>query len=127
MLRLAIARDLKHLMLFLKPQNLVLKLPGFGWNVWQWYQPRIRSNFLTASRLRESLHWPLNLLKNLAANVDGDVTVQYTDTNAHFTLGDATLVCRLIDGKYPNYEAVIPKENPNKLVINRTQFLNGGI
>ena len=34
------------------------------------------------------------------------------------------LICRLIDGKYPNYEAVIPKENPNKLVIDRTQLLN---
>jgi DNA polymerase-3 subunit beta len=31
-------------------------------------------------------------------------------------------MCRLIDGKYPNYEAVIPKENPNKLMIDRSQF-----
>ena len=34
------------------------------------------------------------------------------------------MICRLIDGKYPNYEAVIPKENPNKLTIERNQFLN---
>ena len=34
------------------------------------------------------------------------------------------LICRLIDGKYPNYEAVIPKENPNKLSIDRNLFLN---
>jgi DNA polymerase-3 subunit beta len=34
------------------------------------------------------------------------------------------LVCRLIDGKYPNYEAVIPKENPNVLTINRNLFLS---
>ena len=34
------------------------------------------------------------------------------------------LVCRLIDGKYPNYEAVIPKENPNKLTVDRSSFLN---
>src|SRR5690606_10767443 len=33
-------------------------------------------------------------------------------------------ICRLIDGKYPNYEAVIPKENPNKLIISRLQFLS---
>jgi DNA polymerase-3 subunit beta len=32
-------------------------------------------------------------------------------------------VCRLIDGKYPNYEAVIPKQNPNKLTVDRTSFL----
>ena len=34
------------------------------------------------------------------------------------------LICRLIDGKYPNYEAVIPKENPNVLTIDRLQFLS---
>jgi DNA polymerase-3 subunit beta len=34
------------------------------------------------------------------------------------------LVCRLIDGKYPNYEAVIPKENPNVLTIDRAQLLS---
>jgi DNA polymerase-3 subunit beta len=34
------------------------------------------------------------------------------------------LICRLIDGKYPNYEAVIPKENPNVLRIDRLQFLS---
>ena len=41
-----------------------------------------------------------------------------------FSFASYMLVCRLIDGKYPNYEAVIPKENPNKLHIDRTQFLN---
>ena len=34
------------------------------------------------------------------------------------------LTCRLIDGKYPNYEAVIPKENPNRLIMNRTELLS---
>ena len=34
------------------------------------------------------------------------------------------LICRLIDGKYPNYEAVIPKENPNKLTVDRASFQN---
>ena len=34
------------------------------------------------------------------------------------------LTCRLIDGKYPNYEAVIPKVNPNVLTVDRISFLN---
>ena len=38
--------------------------------------------------------------------------------------GNSHLSCRLIDGKYPNYEAVIPKENPNEMIINRMNFLN---
>ncbi len=67
---------------------------------------------------------PLNLLKNIMANVSGEVTISYTDTNSMFTFGDTTLVCRLIDGKYPNYNAVIPTQNPNKLTISRTAFLS---
>jgi len=38
--------------------------------------------------------------------------------------GDITIVCRLIEGKYPNYEAVIPKENPNILLVDRLQLLS---
>ncbi|MDA9169253.1 DNA polymerase III subunit beta [Crocinitomicaceae bacterium] len=66
---------------------------------------------------------PLNLLKS---NLKGDEEVQlnYNDSNAVFTFNDIVLICRLIDGKYPNYEAVIPKENPNVLTIDRLQFLS---
>lgn len=67
---------------------------------------------------------PLNLLKGILAMSDDAVTIEYNDSNAKFTFENSVLVCRLIDGKYPNYEAVIPKENPNKLTIDRTQFLN---
>ena len=67
---------------------------------------------------------PLNLLKGILAGSEEAVTIEYNDSNAKFTFNNSELVCRLIDGKYPNYEAVIPKENPNKLVIDRTQFLN---
>jgi DNA polymerase-3 subunit beta len=67
---------------------------------------------------------PLNLLKGILAGSDDDVLVEYNESNAKFTFENSVLICRLIDGKYPNYEAVIPKENPNKLVIDRTQFLN---
>jgi DNA polymerase-3 subunit beta len=66
---------------------------------------------------------PLILLKN---NISGDeqVKMEYNESNAVFTFGDIILICRLIDGKYPNYEAVIPKENPNVLTIDRAQFLS---
>lgn len=65
---------------------------------------------------------PLNLLRtNLSSDVE--VQIEYNESNAVFTFGDIVMICRLIDGKYPNYEAVIPKENPNVLIIDRTQFL----
>ncbi len=66
---------------------------------------------------------PLNLIKNIFTQGD-DVTVEYNETNTKFTAGSTMLVCRLIDGKYPNYNAVIPKENPNVLTINRSLFLS---
>lgn len=67
---------------------------------------------------------PLNLLKNLTASINADIELNYNGTNAQFSVDGVTLFCRLIDGKYPNYEAVIPKENPNKLTIGRQPFLN---
>jgi DNA polymerase-3 subunit beta len=67
---------------------------------------------------------PLTLLKSILAGSEDDVIIEYNESNAKFIFENTEMVCRLIDGKYPNYEAVIPKENPNKLVIDRNQFLN---
>lgn len=67
---------------------------------------------------------PLNLLKSVLAGSEEDVSIEYNDTNAKFSFEDFELTCRLIDGKYPNYEAVIPNENPNILILDRSQFLN---
>ena len=66
---------------------------------------------------------PLNLLKGVLGGSE-DVTIEYNDANAKFTFDNFVLICRLIDGKYPNYEAVIPKENPNKLTVDRASFQN---
>ncbi|MCB0379928.1 MAG: DNA polymerase III subunit beta [Flavobacteriales bacterium] len=67
---------------------------------------------------------PLTLLKNILGSVSDEITISYNETNAMFVFGNTTLICRLIDGKYPNYNAVIPTENPNKLTISRTAFLS---
>jgi len=53
-----------------------------------------------------------------------DVTIDYNRTNVAFTFDNMYIACRLIDGKYPNFEAAIPKENPNKLTIDRISLLN---
>ena len=66
---------------------------------------------------------PLTLLKN-TLGTDDEVVIQYNENNAHFSFANVKLVCRLIDGKYPNYEAVIPKENPNVLTVDRIAFYN---
>ena len=67
---------------------------------------------------------PLNILKSILPDNKSDVKVFYNKTNAIFSFLNFTLICRLIDGKFPNYEAVIPKENPNILEIDRNQLLN---
>ncbi|WP_343486585.1 DNA polymerase III subunit beta [Allomuricauda sp. d1] len=66
---------------------------------------------------------PLNLLKGILAGSESEIRIEYNESNAKFSFDNTELICRLIDGKYPNYEAVIPKENPNKLSISRSQFL----
>lgn len=64
---------------------------------------------------------PLNLLKGAGF---GKVKVECNATNVSFESGGTKIISRLIDGKYPNYDAVIPKENTNKLTIDRQEFLN---
>ena len=67
---------------------------------------------------------PLQILKNTLSIIDDEITIEYNQTNVQYRIGNSTLTCRLIDGKYPNYEAVIPKENPNQMTLNRNDFLN---
>ena len=67
---------------------------------------------------------PLNLLKSVLVGSEEEVTVNYNNSNVQFSFDETVVICRLIDGKYPNYEAVIPKENPNVMSINRIQLLN---
>ncbi|MBK7851812.1 MAG: DNA polymerase III subunit beta [Bacteroidetes bacterium] len=67
---------------------------------------------------------PLNLLKNIISDAEEKIKISYTDSNAFFEFGNYSLICRLIDGRYPNYEAVIPVDNPNKLTISRQALLN---
>jgi DNA polymerase-3 subunit beta len=67
---------------------------------------------------------PLNLLKNALPSEDTKVNINYNNSNAFFSFNNITLICRLIDGRYPNYEAVIPQENPNRLTVDRQTFLS---
>jgi DNA polymerase-3 subunit beta len=67
---------------------------------------------------------PLGVLKNLLMDVDDAVKIEFNKSNAVFSFGQVNMVCRLVEGKYPNYEAVIPKNNPNKLTVDRSAFLS---
>jgi len=66
----------------------------------------------------------LNLLKNSLPAETTEVRVDYNSTSAFFKFNNIRLVCRLIDERYPDYETVIPKINPNRLTLDRGPFLN---
>ena len=65
---------------------------------------------------------PASLLKNLLPREDSDVKLEFDEKNAFFTLNGFKMVCRLVEGKYPAYNSVIPLNNPNEMVIDRVEF-----
>ena len=66
---------------------------------------------------------PASLLKNVLQKTDDDVIIRFNDRNANIIFGEGTLSCRLIEGTYPKYNSVIPKDNPNQLNIERNLLL----
>jgi DNA polymerase-3 subunit beta len=67
---------------------------------------------------------PASLLRNILPREEGQVTVEFDDKNAFFNLSNYKVVCRLVEGNYPNYNSVIPKNNPRKVSIDRVEFYN---
>ena len=68
---------------------------------------------------------PANLLKSVLLKEEDAIEVGFDSKNAVFKLKSHTLVCRLIEGNYPNYNAVIPANNPNKVLVDRVELVNG--
>lgn len=66
---------------------------------------------------------PAGLLKNLLGKDGGDVTIRFDERNAVIDYGTGVLSCRLIEGRYPNYNSVIPQSNPNELRVDRSSLL----
>lgn len=67
---------------------------------------------------------PASLLRNILPREEGPFTVEFDDKNAFFNLNDYKVVCRLVEGNYPNYNSVIPKNNPRKISVDRVEFYN---
>ena len=67
---------------------------------------------------------PATMLKNILVKESGAVDIHFDKKNAYFKLSNYTMICRQIEGKYPNYNAVIPTSNPHKIIIDRTTLLN---
>ena len=67
---------------------------------------------------------PASLLKNILPKEEGVVSVEVDDKNAFFCLSSYQVVCRLVEGNYPNYNSVIPRNNPRKITIDRVELHN---
>ena len=67
---------------------------------------------------------PSSLLRSILLREENAVKVAFDKKNVVFNLSGSTLVCRLIEGVYPNYNAVIPAANPNKVIVDRAELLN---
>ena len=66
---------------------------------------------------------PATLLKNVLGKDGGDVVIKFDSRSAEIQFADGLLCCRLIEGRYPNYNSVIPQNNPNKMTIDRRSLI----
>ena len=67
---------------------------------------------------------PATLLKNILPKETGDVQIDFDNRNAVFTLENYQMTCRLIEGRYPNYNSVIPQNNPHHATLDRAAFIS---
>lgn len=80
-------------------------------------QSGVTANFILPKK-------PAGLLKNLLAKEEAEVKVTFGAKNARFEFGSTILVCRQIEGRFPNYNAVIPQGNQNVVTIDRQTIIN---
>ena len=67
---------------------------------------------------------PASLLRSVLPREDGEVTLTFDDNHAVIKLSKYSMLCRFVEGRYPNYNSVIPVDNPNKVTLDRLNFLN---
>ncbi len=67
---------------------------------------------------------PALLLKTVLPKAEGDAVVRFDDRNAEIQLTDFVISCRLIEGRYPNYNSVIPTDNPFRVTADRLAFIS---
>jgi DNA polymerase-3 subunit beta len=67
---------------------------------------------------------PATLLKGVLGKQGGDVIIRFDERNAEINFEEGIIICRLIEGRYPNYNSVIPQSNPNQLTVDRQGLLS---
>ena len=67
---------------------------------------------------------PANLLRSLLPKESGEVEIKFDENNAYITMSNFMMICRFVEGRYPNYNSVIPQNNPNTVELDRLALLN---
>ncbi len=67
---------------------------------------------------------PANLLKSLLPRETGVVSIDFDENNAYITMSSYKMTCRFVEGRYPNYNSVIPQNNTNTVTLDRLTLLN---
>ncbi len=66
---------------------------------------------------------PAGILRSLIGKDTENVKIRKDEKSAIFSFDDFTLGCRFVKGNYPNYNRVIPQDNPNELTVDRLALL----
>ena len=53
-----------------------------------------------------------------------DIDIEANESMVRFTAGDITFVCKKAEGQYPNYNSVIPRNNPHKITVDKRELAN---
>ena len=67
---------------------------------------------------------PALLLKAVLPKEDSSVKISFNDRNAKVELAKYRISCRLIEGRYPNYNSVIPTDNPFRVTVDRLSLIS---
>ncbi|MBF6598458.1 MAG: DNA polymerase III subunit beta [Fermentimonas sp.] len=67
---------------------------------------------------------PSNLLKSILPREKGNVDINFDENNAYISMNNYKMVCRFVEGRYPNYNSVIPQNNSNSVVLDRITLLS---
>lgn len=81
------------------------------------YKPNRETSFILPGK-------PAGILRSLINKDTETVIIRKDEKSAIFTFGDFRLGCRFVKGAYPNYNRVIPVDNPNELTVDRQVLLS---
>lgn len=67
---------------------------------------------------------PALMLKNILPKDDSEVKISFNDKMSCFVFGDYKMTSTLVEGRFPNYNSVIPQNNPKKIIIEKKELYN---